>query len=226
VSRGIGALQADDRNRVLLAADVAVARGLADPAAVAGALQRVWEGGAGAPGLAAALAIDGAAWEAVDEEVARLVVEAGGDAAAALARRGGLARTIFQSLEPETSHALLEGGAGVRTSLRALPTHRYREFSLIGKGGMGVVYLALDTELNRRVAFKMVRPDPAAPKETPAPNTPLGATPPSREDPEATPSLVELKQRVQQEPRVTRAMEHPGVKPVHELGRTEAGKPY
>ena len=36
--------------------------------------------------------------------------------------------------------------------LRPPPPDRYREFSRLGEGSMGCVYLALDTELNRRVA--------------------------------------------------------------------------
>ena len=60
----------------------------------------------------------------------------------------------------------------------------YKIIRQVGSGGMGEVYAAEDPELNRQVAFKMVRPDPSAPKEAPAPDTPLQVTPPSRDMPD------------------------------------------
>ncbi|MHC4954286.1 MAG: WD40 repeat domain-containing serine/threonine protein kinase, partial [Planctomycetota bacterium] len=112
--------------------------------------------------------------------------------------------------------------------LRRLASDRYTDFTLIGKGGMGVVYLALDSELNRQVAFKMVRPDAGGSTETPAPTRPLEASPPtgSRSQSDSARSFEELRIRFLQEAWVTGAMEHPGVVPVYELGETEEGIPY
>ncbi|MHC4819489.1 MAG: serine/threonine-protein kinase, partial [Planctomycetota bacterium] len=80
---------------------------------------------------------------------------------------------------------------------------------------MGVVYLALDTEMNRRVAFKMIRPE-----EDPGPE-PLEATPTPDDE-----SFGELQARFLQEAWVTGGLEHPGIVPVYELGRTTGGIPY
>jgi serine/threonine protein kinase/tetratricopeptide (TPR) repeat protein len=59
-------------------------------------------------------------------------------------------------------------GGGVSPSSAAeLPERigRYRVLSLLGEGGMGVVYAALDELLNRRIAIKTIRePDPSARK--------------------------------------------------------------
>ena len=221
-----------DRIRELLFADVALTLGAADAREVANALQRYWESDAGArEPVAAALQAAGVLTQeqrdAAEAEVERLVGEADGDLGVALARRGGIDRSIHTSLRPETSTKLMQNGAGARAPLRVVDEDRYRDFTLVGKGGMGVVYLALDTELNRRVAFKMVRPDPSAPKETPAPQTPLRVTPPSIDvSGEDHRSFEELRIRFLQEAWVTGAMEHPGVVPVYELGKTAAGIPY
>jgi eukaryotic-like serine/threonine-protein kinase len=108
--------------------------------------------------------------------------------------------------------------------LRIVDDDRYREFTPIGQGGMGVVYLALDTELNRQVALKIVRPDRVDGSADPAAG-PLELSPP----PEGTPgsgSYRTLTDRFLQEAMVTGGLEHPGIVPVYELGRTAAGIPY
>jgi tetratricopeptide (TPR) repeat protein len=71
---------------------------------------------------------------------------------------------------------------------------RYRIESLIGAGGMGVVYAAHDDALDRRVALKVMRPDLAG-------------------DPAA------LAKRLVRESRLMAKASHPAVLTVHDVGR-------
>jgi len=191
-------MEATDFREILLA-DVAVSLGVLDAASAASALE-------GKGGVAAA--IPEAQRARVLADVDRLLAEAKGDARAALLRRG-VDRAIPASLKPEATHALADAGARVRSRLRPLDDHRYVGFMPIGEGGMGVVYLALDTELNRRVAFKMIR---------------TGSKDPLRGTPSAPPD--EMVTRFLQEAWVTGGLEHPGIVPVYELGKTPSGVPY
>ncbi|HEY5907193.1 MAG TPA: protein kinase [Vicinamibacteria bacterium] len=72
---------------------------------------------------------------------------------------------------------------------------RYLIVEEIGKGGMGVVYRALDKSLNREVAIKVLAPGPAA-------------------DPEAV-------RRLNQEARAAAGLTHPGICVVHEIDEAE-----
>jgi serine/threonine protein kinase len=106
-----------------------------------------------------------------------------------------------------------------------VPPERYRDFRKIGQGGMGIVYLALDTELNRSVAFKVVRPGAAAGDLGETPTVPLALSPPTLDTP-ASKAFESLKARFLQEAWVTGGMEHPGIVPVYEVGQTAEGVPY
>jgi formylglycine-generating enzyme required for sulfatase activity/serine/threonine protein kinase len=90
---------------------------------------------------------------------------------------------------------------------------------------MGVVYLALDTEMSRLVAFKIVNPEAAESRASDAPEDPLEATPPEP-DTDASHVFDALKARFLQEAWVTGGLEHPGIVPVYEMGRTPRGVPY
>jgi eukaryotic-like serine/threonine-protein kinase len=80
-----------------------------------------------------------------------------------------------------------------------LGSSRYELLELIGQGGMGSVYRAVDHELGREVAVKLLRdttPDPRA------------------------------VQRLLQEARVIAQLEHPGIVPVHDVGQLSDGRVY
>ena len=131
--------------------------------------------------------------------------------------------------EPPRPAADAGTGDAHERALRAVAPGRYRDFTPLGQGGMGVVYLALDSDLDRQVALKIIRPRspavPASPAAAPAPLTPRSGGPPAAGTEESE-SFLQLKERFLREAVVTGLLEHPGVVPVYELGRTEAGVPY
>lgn len=76
---------------------------------------------------------------------------------------------------------------------------RYELRELIARGGMGAVYAAEDEKLNRRVALKVLDSTSAAP---------------------------ELTQRLIREARILAQLEHPGIVPVHDVGRLPDGRVF
>jgi serine/threonine-protein kinase len=68
---------------------------------------------------------------------------------------------------------------------------RYRVIEQIGRGGMGSVYLAEDTELQRKVALKV-----------------MNLTDPSGD----------ISKRMWREARIVAQLEHPGIVPIHDVG--------
>lgn len=76
---------------------------------------------------------------------------------------------------------------------------RYQIIEILGEGGMGVVYLAQDRELSRRVAIKFL----------------------SIEEDDRS----QVKERFEQEARVCAAMKHPNIVPLYVFGH-ENRKPY
>jgi non-specific serine/threonine protein kinase len=75
---------------------------------------------------------------------------------------------------------------------------RYRLQEALGQGGMGVVYAALDGDLGRRVAIKMLRPNSL--------------------DPNA-------RDRLWREARAAASLNHPNITQIYEIGEHE-GQPY
>jgi len=76
----------------------------------------------------------------------------------------------------------------------------YRLLERIGRGGLGVVYLAVDTRLGRRVALKLL----------PASRT---------DDPDA-------RARLHREARAASTLDHPNICTIYEMGESEAGDPF
>jgi len=83
---------------------------------------------------------------------------------------------------------------------------RYILKGVIGRGGQSVVHLAMDQSLGRPVAFKQPIGDPA-----PEP---------------VTPGLSSREVRFVREARITAQLDHPGIAPVHEIGRRKDGSLY
>src|SRR5262249_36637413 len=76
---------------------------------------------------------------------------------------------------------------------------QYRILKLLGKGGMGAVYLARDENLHREVALKVPRID---------------------DD-----DTLQALERFKQEARAAAAFRHPNICPVYEVGEID-GSPY
>jgi eukaryotic-like serine/threonine-protein kinase len=94
---------------------------------------------------------------------------------------------------------------GAVDRLRALLEERYEIQEEIGRGGMGVVYRAFDTLLQRDVALKAPR------VSAPGKDGAGGAMPTPQRLPEAQ-TLAQL--------------EHPGIVAVHDAGRLADGRPF
>jgi eukaryotic-like serine/threonine-protein kinase len=76
---------------------------------------------------------------------------------------------------------------------------KYEIIDRVGQGGMGTVYRARDRELGREVALKVVRL------------------------PEGSPDVAE---RMMREARTLARLEHPGIVPVHDVGRLPDGRVF
>lgn len=106
-------------------------------------------------------------------------------------------------LDPEGStRGELQPPSGPEESLPLRPGERFEHFEItfrLGSGGMGEVYAARDTKLDRQVALKVVRPGL------------LGS--------------AEAMARFQREAKATARFAHPNIVTIHAVGET-AGQPY
>ncbi|HEY3447756.1 MAG TPA: protein kinase [Myxococcales bacterium] len=89
---------------------------------------------------------------------------------------------------------------------------RYEMRGVHGRGGQARILLAWDAEMEREVAFKVMR-DASDGSQS---------LPPSGASKRSTPGKV----RFLREARVTAALEHPNIVPVHEVGRRDTGQLY
>jgi hypothetical protein len=89
-------------------------------------------------------------------------------------------------------------GDTVRVALEAKLQAQYRLVRLLGRGGMGAVYLARDLALDREVAIKVVKTD-SSPRE--------------------------IHDRLRREARTAAKLSHPNIVPLHAFGEVE-GMPY
>ncbi len=80
-----------------------------------------------------------------------------------------------------------------------LTGNRYEITGALGQGGMGTVFLARDRELEREVALKVLR---------------------------AAASTPDTALRLRREARILAQLEHPGIVPVHDVGRLPDGRVY
>ena len=93
-----------------------------------------------------------------------------------------------------------DGGGRVAADGADTPSHigRHQLLGVLGEGGMGQVHAARDPELDRVVALKVLHDHQDA----------------------------QVEKKFVQEARITGALEHPGIVPIHELGRSTDGRAY
>src|SRR5262245_41442481 len=102
------------------------------------------------------------------------------------------------SRRPASSGAMGWTPLSVEEVARLLPG--YQILSLLGRGGMGAVYLALQTSLDRAVAIKLLALEVSADEQ--------------------------FAQRFVREARAMAKLNHPHITAVHDFGRTREGHLY
>ena len=133
--------------------------------------------------------------------ITELLKQHGGDLGASLAAvsslgsvRDDLSRIADPDVQASLAHVAAALGSSTSEGIR------FRVLREHAKGGLGEVFEALDTELNRSVALKKIQKKYA-------------------DDPH-------FRARFEFEAEVTGGLEHPGIVPVYGLGHTPDGRPF
>ncbi len=98
------------------------------------------------------------------------------------------------------SRTLPKSSSAALADIRGNSDSRYTPRHLHAQGGLGAVYSAIDSELNREVALKEIRPEFAG--------------------------HLESRARFVLEAEITGGLEHPGIVPVYGLGHYADGRPF
>src|ERR1041384_5762856 len=114
--------------------------------------------------------------------------------------------TTDEMIDEDIDDSVLRGVAAAPASPPSIPTltgqtiGRYRMLGLLGHGGMGWVYEAIDTELGRHVAIKFARGDSL--------------------------DRAIAHTRFLRERAITAELEHPNIIPLYDVGIAPGGEPY
>jgi serine/threonine protein kinase len=123
----------------------------------------------------------------------------------------------------------LAGLIDVEAVLTGTCTSDYRLQARVGQGGMGVVYRAADVQLGRTVALKLPpRPEPdmdgIAEGSTAVSVDPARPAQPAQPSRPAQPARDEA--RFMREALITARLQHPGIVPIHQIGRWPTGEAF
>ncbi len=220
-----GGRDAVSRARDLLWADLVLELGLATRQQVAESLRSRWVDPVGRSSPLPTLPGGNAerAQALVEQRLGELLASADGRPWRALLRRTRVGRAETRSI-PGVATADADPTRAIE-GVRTVSDERFTDFVIAGEGGMGVVYMAYDTDLRRFVALKMIRPPRVDGTPGPSPASPYDADPASLGAASAA-HYGALVARFLQEAWITASLEHPGIVPIHELGRTPRGMPF
>lgn len=118
------------------------------------------------------------------------------------------AKRVTPGTEPRVPSVATDAAHELLARLQAEPQRvaRYRVEEEIGRGGMGTVLRAVDREIGRRVAMKV-----------------LDVRVAERQDPD---SVADRTRRFLAEAQLAGQLDHPGIAPVHELGLDAQGRVF